>query len=124
MGLIKRHARRLFRQRVQRPARVFLHNLLEQYCEDCKQHVQPFHTCSPRSDFKRRRGQQARAQARAEKSRSRRAATATTAAKTARAKRQGRRAAEHYKTCTDDQCERQLCIVFREGQASCRLPHQ
>jgi hypothetical protein len=118
VGLIQRHARRLFRQRVQRPARVFLRNFLEQYCPDCQQHVQPFHTCSPKSDFKRRRGQPARAELR-------RSSRTKTTAKTGPGARhpRGNRAADHYKTCRDPDCQRQLCIVFREGMAACPLTH-
>jgi hypothetical protein len=121
VGLLKRRARMLYRQKVRRPARVFLRGLLEQWCADCQKHVQPFHPCSPRSDFKRRRGQQERAETRR---RQRKPATAKGTAKPAARRRpRGNRAADHYKTCRDADCQRQLCIVFREGKASCDVPH-
>ena len=115
MSLIKRHARRLWRQKVKRPARVFLHGLTTHQCPDCKKTVELFHVCAPKSDFKRRRGRQAAA----EKRRANRKTTAgKTAGKPARRQR-GERRADHYKTCSDPDCQRQLCIVFRAGRDSC-----
>lgn len=107
MGVIKRHARRLWRQKVQRPARAKLHGLIQHYCDDCEKTVEPFHTCAPRSDFKRRRGQQARAEKRRRDG-----------------KRRDRRPPHDWRACRDDDCQVRVCVAFREGRESCPLPHQ
>lgn len=101
MGFLKRRARRLWRQHVQRPARAKLRGLIERQCPDCRKTVEPFHVCAPKSDFKRRRAQQARAE-----------------------KRRDRRPPHDWRTCRDDDCQARVCVAFREGIAACPLPHQ
>lgn len=118
MGLIRRHAKRLVRQKIRqpagrlvrrkvtRPARAALKNIIEQHCDGCGKNVPPFHLCTPKSDFKRRKARNERAQ------RSSRKGTA------------GKRAAHDYAACTDRRCQNRLCKAYREGQQACPLPHQ
>jgi hypothetical protein len=114
VGLIERHARRLFRSKIRKPARTALKNITRRWCADCQKNVDPFHVCAPRSDFKRRRAQQDRAEQRGQR-RGKRANPATP--------RRERRAHD-YTACRDDQCPRPLCQAYREGMAACPLPHQ
>jgi hypothetical protein len=100
------------------------------------------HTCSTRSDFKKRKAAQKRAEQGAERKRKRQAAAAR---KRARAKERRRKATERrkqlaaeaaarrkaaaqgqshdkerhdYETCTDPHCSRYGCRVYREGRES------
>jgi hypothetical protein len=107
VGLIKRHARRLLRQKVRKPARAALRGVVERWCPECQKRVQPFHLCAPRSDFKARRAQHERAQ--------RRRGGGT---------RPRERREHDYRTCRDEDCPRGLCRAFREGMRACPLPHQ
>ena len=118
MNQLQRHLRRLVRQKVRKPALAFLHGLIQHQCPDCKRTVEPFHTCALKSDFKRCRARQARAERR-------RLDRAKQAGKGGGPRRQqrGERRADHYKTCRDEECQRQLCVVYREGIAACPLPH-
>lgn len=106
MGLIKRHAKRLVRRKVTRPARAALKNVTSHHCDDCGKTVQPFHLCAPKSDFKRRKGRHERAQ------RTRAKGTA------------GKRQAHDYAACAERHCKNPLCKAYREGQQACPLPHQ
>jgi hypothetical protein len=112
VGVLKRHARRLVRQKIRKPVRDALHGLAESWCPDCQKRVQPFHVCAPKSDFKQRRAQQART------ARPRR----RSAPKPAR--RPCERRQHDYTACSDQQCPRPLCKAFREGREACPLPHQ
>lgn len=107
MGLIKRHVRRLVRQKIRKPARAALRGLAEHWCPECQRRVQPFHVCAPKSDFKGRRSQLER----------RRSSSKRTSGS-----RPPRERGEHdYRTCRDQDCPRRLCQAFREGQgAHCR----
>lgn len=115
MGTLKKHARRLVRQKVRRPARAFLHRLTETWCPDCQKRVQPFHTCAPKSDFRKRRAQQARTETR----RAKRKASAKTSARKPR-----ERPVHDYEACRDEDCQCRECIAFRKGKGACELPHQ
>ena len=112
MGLIKRHARRLYRQKVRKPARAFLQRLTQSWCPECQKQADPFHVCAPKSDFRRRRAQHDRAERRQ------------------RGKRPGaagkprERRPHDYTTCRDQDCPRPLCRAYREGMQACPLPHQ
>jgi hypothetical protein len=102
------------------------------------------HTCLQRSDFRRRKAAQKRAELAAERKRKRKAAAAR---KRARAKERRRKAAgrrkqlaaeaaarrkaaarsqshdrtrHEYQTCTDPYCGKYGCRVYREGQDSVR----
>lgn len=107
MGLIKRHVRKLYRRRIRRPVQAKLSSLVRSWCRDCERNVDPFHTCAPRSDFKRRRAQQARAEKRRQGSRPRE-----------------RRPPHDWHTCPDTECPVRVCVAFREGRDSCPGPHQ
>jgi flagellar biosynthesis/type III secretory pathway protein FliH len=110
-------------------------------CPNCrKPTANPLtHTCSPRSDFRKRKAAQKRAERAAERKRKRKAAAAR---KRARARERKRKAAEHrkqlraqaaearrkrersqshdrnrheYAACTDPYCPKFQCRVYREG---------
>lgn len=110
-------------------------------CPSCGKHTANLltHTCSPRSDFRKRKAAQKRAEQAAERKRRRKAAAAR---KRARAKERKRKAAERrrqlaadaaarrkasararshdgsrheYAACTDPYCPKFQCRVYREG---------
>lgn len=112
MGRIKSRVRRAVRRRLKSAA--------ERWCPACEKRVPPFHLCSPKSDFGRRRTQAERASA-AE----RRRARAAKRKRTAKSSKKARKPRENhpYQWCTDPQCPRPLCKAFKEGIQACPLPH-
>jgi len=87
------------------------------------------HTCHIKTDFKKRRRQAARAEKAAER-RQRRADAKRKRAEAARARKAAAKAApkrprpQHdYRTCRDDECERYVCRIYREGIEDCPLSH-
>jgi hypothetical protein len=108
VGLIRRHARRLVRQKIRTPARAALRRATRRWCPECQKHADLFHICAPKPDFGRRRAQQERDRRRRGK-----------AAGTPRERRP-----HDYRACRDGDCQRQVCIAFREGRQACPLPHQ
>ncbi len=112
------------------------------------------HTCTVRTDFRQRQAAQARQQKaarrraaaadkrqRAAERRRQRAAAAKARRKAAADRRKAAtaerrkaartrtpgprpRQAHDYRTCRDEDCERHVCTVFREGIEACPLPHQ
>lgn len=112
------------------------------------------HTCAVKTDFRQRKAAQARrekaarrreaaaakrraaaerkrqraaaARARRKEAAQRRKAAAAERRKAARARPPAPRPrqAHDYRTCRDQDCERHVCTVFREGIEACPLPHQ
>lgn len=118
MGLIKRRARKLIRQKIRQPARAAIRGAAERWCPNCQKRVQPFHTCVIKTDFRKRRTQAER-RTRAAKRR-----TAKTTKGTSAARPRERHQAHPYQTCHDPACQRRACVAFKEGMSACPLPHE
>jgi hypothetical protein len=126
MGFIKRRVRRVVRRRLRNPARAAVKRAATHWCPECQKRVEPFHLCAPKSDF-RQRLRQADRRAGTERRRQRKRETAARrkAAKGKSAPRAPRERRSHqYQACTDEGCQRPLCVAFKAGMAACPLPHQ
>ena len=123
MGFVKRRVRRLVRQKIRKPARAAVKRAAERWCPECQKRVEPFHLCAPKSDFRQRKAAAVRRE-KAERRRQRRREAAARR-KAARGKSApGERRSHPYQTCTDESCQRPLCVAFREGMAACPLVHE
>lgn len=68
------------------------------------------HTCRPKSDYKRRRTAHGKQEAKEKR------AQAASIAKVRRSRQGGPAKAKHdYQRCTDEECQRPLCVAFRTG---------
>lgn len=112
------------RRRAQRSASV--------KCGTCgKRYTNPLtHTCTVKTDFRKRAAAEQRRQKREQaKARRKAAADRRKAAAAARRQKTGsaapkQRAPQHdYRTCNDEDCRRTACLAFREGIEACPLEH-
>lgn len=140
MGLIKRTVRkkvkqpvkRAVRRKVTRPARRKAEHVTSVKCGTCgKRYTNPLtHTCTVKTDFRKRKaaaGRQAkreRAKARRKAAADRRKAAAAARRQKARSTPAPKRAPQHdYRTCDDGDCRRAACAAFKEGIEACPLEH-
>lgn len=145
MGVIKRTIRRKIRTPVKRQIRQQARRAAVT-CGTCgKRYANPLtHTCTVKTDFKKRAAADKRRQA-AEARRQRKRETAARRREAAKARRKAaadrRRAAaaarrktpakrtgpakpaHDYRTCRDPECRRHACVAYREGMADCPLEH-
>jgi len=147
MGLLRRRWRRAVTRPVKRAVRRTVRRSVRRVsvtCATCKKrYTNPLtHTCTVKTDFKRRKAKAARsakAARAAEKRRERRKAatarrreakrkrTAAAKARKAAAKTRSPRPrppAHDYQTCRDPECEKYGCLAYRQGVEDCPLPHQ
>lgn len=101
-------------------------------CGTCgRRYANPFtHTCTVKTDYKKRKRQQVRKAATAERRKRRKAAAARrkAAAKARKSAartrpRRPRPPAHDYRTCRDQECERYGCRAYRQGIEDCPLSH-
>lgn len=152
MGLVKRLIRRkvktpvkhAVRRKVTRPARRRIEFATSVKCRTCgRRYTNPLtHTCTVRTDFKRRKAaaeraarrererqrkraaaaqKRERAKARRKAAADRRKAAAADRRRKAREKRSAPRSAarpQHdFRTCQDDECRRYACVGYKAGYA-------
>ena len=101
----------LIERHVRQPVREAVRGAMSRWCSGCQKKMPLVHTCEIKTDFKSRRRQADRRPAR----RRTRAKGKKTASKPAER--------HDYRACDDQDCQRRLCIVYREGQQDCPLPH-
>jgi len=158
MGLIRRLVRRkaaaplrrAVRRKVTRPARKRLRLLTSVRCGTCgKRYTNPLtHTCTVKTDFKKRKRaaerqaererrrqrkreaaarRRERARARRKEAADRRKAAAAERRRKAREKQAAprpARPAHDYRACTDDDCRRYACIGYKAGYADAEADHE
>lgn len=137
MGLIKRLVRRKVRtplkravqRKVTRPARKRIGLAASVKCRTCgRRYTNPLaHTCTVRTDFRRRKAAAGRAvkreaaKARRRAAADRRKAAAADRRRKAREKRSAPRSAprpQHdFRACQDDDCRRYACVGYKAGYA-------
>ena len=124
MGLIKRKAKRTAKRAASKATVK---------CRTCgKRYSNPLtHTCTVRTDYKRRHAAEQRRQKREAAKARRKAAAGRRKAAAADRRQKARGGAgprpsqpkHDYRLCRDEECTRHACVAFREGIEACPLPH-
>jgi len=126
---IKAPVKRAVRRKVTRPARKRVELATSVKCGTCgKRYTNPLtHTCTVRSDFKKRKAAAERtrkreaARARRKAAADRRKAAAAERRRKAREKRSVPRSAPRpphdFRACQDDECRRYACVGYKAGYA-------
>jgi len=133
VGVIKRKTRSLVRRKVTRPAKRKAKRATSRECPTChKRYTNPLtHTCTVKTDFRKRKAADARRQKREAAKARRKAAAGRRKAAAADRRRKAKsgpaprqRAQQHdFRRCQDDDCARHACIAFKEGIEACPLDH-